>query len=180
MKTISNVAIGEQLRTQKFAVVSWHELGLDINSEICTEVIQRAPLSLITPGLNGDDDMYRSSRAMDERCLGAARSLATPVVERLFAHRQEALESWSVFGVNYYNQGDYLPFHRDFDKPEIATTAILSLSGVRTLTIEDCRPLQLCPGVIALVDGMSNPLHTASCVEGPSVSVVLEIPSLLY
>jgi hypothetical protein len=180
LRPLSAEYIAEKLRNSALCVTSWQELGVPYDEEISELVLQTATQSLLRrPQEEGA--LREVARGASEDCRATARLLAEPIVERLFggALYVKARQDWFLFGVNYYEQGDVFPVHRDLNNPDLTTVVIMSLSGVRMLRVEGNPPVRLTKGSIALLDGGANPEHTAWCVEGPSVSVVVDVPALL-
>lgn len=177
MAGIQTDLIGEQLKRDSYFETSWEQLGIPYEHELAQQVIATSTEVLFRPPERPD----REARAMSEACRAAAKSLMQPVVERLFPgdENERARRDWFLFGVNYYKTGQYFPPHNDLNDPDIVTIVILSLSGVRRLGVAN-KLLELRPRAITLLDGGANPKHHALCIEGPSVSVVADVPAFIY
>lgn len=176
-KMIDFEKIGAEMRQKHFVRLSWQALGLNLDQDTTSEVITYATTHLVhRPAVDG---IRGEARVYSEQSKRAARKLIGPVVNALFPTNTYARERWHLFAVNYYEEGTQIPPHRDHDNPTISTTAILSLCGVRTLRIEG-EAIRQVAGDITLLDGGANPIHTAYCLQGPSISVVADIPELLY
>lgn len=171
--------IGAELRQNNCVEIDWDVLGLTFDEVLAQEVIDHCPEDLKRPPQY--DDIPREGRAVSPTCLAAARSFMEPLVQRLFVgdKYEEARSNWRLFGVNYYEQGDVFPRHQDFNNPSIATVVVASLVGVRGLIVGN-KHLTLVPKSITIIDGGANPFHSAYCKVGPSVSIVADIPELLY
>lgn len=180
MLSAMKASIGEQLREQSYFSTSWRELGLEYDQVLAQEVIAASTEKLQRPPV--DQGVVREARAVSDNCKRLAKKMVTPLVEHLFDGDKyaEARNSWFLFGVNYYETGDLFPRHRDLNNPDIMTIAIVSLCGVRSLRVGNNQPIEMVPGSVVLLDGANNPIHLATCVEGPSVSVVADVPELLY
>ena len=165
------------LRSRHFVNVSWQDLEIEQDEILHTAILSTVQNKLVhrlsVEGLQGE------AKADSDECRQAARAFARPVVHALFPTDAHAQNNWSLFAVNYYEQDTLNPPHLDKNNPDISTTVILSLTGVRILRVED-EATRLHPGTITLLDGGYNPLHSAYCVDGPSISVVADIPQLLY
>jgi len=169
--------LGQQLRNTGSALTSWVELGLVYDEAGAGEVIRTVPEDLVWPH---DDEVKRSARAWSPACKAAAMVFARPVIDSLFEgdDYERARRDAHLFGVNYYENASVFPKHRDFNNSDLSTAVILSLSGVRRLKADDIT-YRLKPFSILLLDGAINPEHLAVCEEGPSVSVVVDVPGLL-
>lgn len=179
--TISAVDLmGERLKTTGYHLTSWGELGLPYNQTLAEQIIATAPEKLIERPQK-EDGTRLNSISISSTCVEAARDLARPVVERLFDSdfHDEARNSWELFAVNYYQPGDSFPPHTDFQEPTPATVIILSLSGIRPFKVSG-QNYALEPSSIMLLNCAVNPLHSVGLMQGESVSVVVDVPDLIY
>lgn len=171
--------IGRDLLAQSYYSTSWEKLGVEYDEAAAQRVVAACPEELRRP-TDFHEGIRREARAVSDACKTAAIELMQPLVDRLFVS-ELVRTRWSLFGINYYEIGDVLPFHQDLNNPEIKTTIIASLVGTRLFKLRGIhRPLLLIPQDILLLDGGANPWHYAECIEGPSVSVVADVPELLY
>ena len=179
MSATSLETLGTQIRTSVHALTSWEALGLTYDERLTQQIIAQCPEDLQRPPQ--EEGQRREARAVSQACRVAAWKLMCPLVERLFADEkyEDARANWQLFGVNYYETGDFFPPHRDLNNSGIMTIVIATVSGIRRLNVEGST-LTLEPRSIAILDGSANPLHSAYCEEGPSVSIVADIPELLY
>jgi len=181
MSVVNLEEIGRNLRQSACFETSFDELGLTFDDALALEVIASSTLSLTRPPV--EDGLRREARVESPLCKKVARSFMQPVVECLFPIDKypKAAKDWSLFGVNYYETGAVFPIHRDLINPDLATIVIVSLCGVRWLRVKGHdKPLRQIKGSVTLLDGGANPEHTASCLDGPSVSIVADVPSLMY
>jgi len=167
-----------EVKASGFAETTWQDLGLPWGQAVADEVIRTAP-ELLVPRHEQKGNDRECPSARSKTCMNAAKALMQPLVERLFLS-DEARNRWRLFAVNYYNQGDVFSPHTDFNTPEIKTALVASLCGERVLTITGHQPLTLEPQSIVILDGGQNPEHRAQCTVGPSISVVADIPDLMY
>lgn len=171
--------IGEQLKATGYYKTSWEELGLEYDADAIQAVFDAIPN--VPPRVVDIDEMPIKCTITNSECDAAIQRLGAPVIEYLFSgiQNQFARERRRVFGANYYLTGDFFTHHKDYRRPEIMTAVVLSLSGVRNLVVSG-QGHRMEPGSIMLIDGMHNPVHSAQCLEGPSISAVIDVPELLY
>lgn len=116
--------------------------------------------------------------------LAVGRLMIEPVAQRLFANQLNVLDDLSMYAVNQYEAGDFFNPHQDhYDGTVMIATAI----GTRNFDVY--RPeeeddtfvtvdtsYRLARGSIMLLNAYKNLGHAAQCVEGPSISVVSDVP----
>ena len=116
--------------------------------------------------------------------LEAGRLITGPIVELLFPGRPGIKDELGMYAVNQYETGDFFNPHQDhFD----GTVMIATILGTRnfdvykrepeddvfhTITASHCLDV----GSIVLLNGYKNLGHAAQCIEGPSISVVSDVP----
>jgi len=168
------------LRSKACFETSWEALGLPYDQALADEVVRTAPEEIARRLVEAG--VAREGRAISPACQLAAKNFMRPLVDCLFVGQEfeHARRDWFLFGVNYYETGDVFPVHRDLYNSDLVTIVIASISGVRKFRVESTRAMTLRPQSIMLLDGGANPEHSASCIEGPSISVVADVPSLLY
>lgn len=175
-------SIAEELQAKHVVETSWEKLGLIFDNEAAEEVIRRCPEELYRDPTRDNEHTRTVARANSPACRAAARTFIEPVVDHLFEGDQyvDARKNWVLFGVNYYDGDDRFGWHHDLYNSDVKTIVIGSISGIRRLTVEGYPPIDLEPESIVLLDGAANLWHKAECLEGPSVSVVADVPELLY
>lgn len=195
MSLILGETVGEQLRGRSHLLTDWKQIGVAFDDAQADMVIQHAPEDLRRPYPDDETSIGRERRAASPACKDAARQLLQPLIDQIFAGdaHAEARENWKLFGVNYYEQGQWLPPHCDAIVPQDTTAIIASLSGMRILNVDEKPPVDFdletkLPSVdlrlgresLVLIDCSVNPSHSARCKVGPSISVVAEVPALPY
>jgi len=119
----------------------------------------------------------------DVRSKASGAKLVLPVLSTLFADRPHLLDGWDMYTVNHYETGDYFKPHQDYvDGTVVIATAV----GRRALDVfvkEDddvfntvSATYDLVPGSVVILNGFMDLGHAARCVEGPSISVVGDVP----
>lgn len=173
--------LGTTLRQNQYAQTSFEELGLVFDEERATELALLAQANAHRmPSFEG---VLRESRGSLQICGDMARAFMQPIIDVLFCpdkYPDDVRSGWSFFGLNVYEFGDIFPPHRDFNNPEISTTVIASLTGIRQMRLTDINArINQVPGSVVLLDGAANPLHSVACISDTSVSVVADIRELL-
>jgi hypothetical protein len=91
-----------------------------------------------------------------------------------------------MYAVNEYASGEHFVAHQDhFD----GTVLIVTTTGTRTVDLYKREPeddvfkdieasVTLTAGSVLLLNGFANIGHAATCIDGPSVSVVADAPML--
>jgi len=123
--------------------------------------------------------MYREKAPLE-----VGRLIITPIVEVFFADRPDALDNLNMYAINQYEEGDFFNPHQDhFD----GTVMIATIAGTRNFDVYNKEPeddvfrtvntnYNLDVGSIVLLNGYKNLGHAAQCTEGPSISVVSDVP----
>jgi hypothetical protein len=180
-----------ELDTEGYTQVSYEDLGLLLDPKLVGELCTAAAAGTFSPSaadLTKDVETTNMIIAQDEVALELGRRLVRPVVETIFRESPQALSNWSIYGVNRYDApAATLGCHQDSAG---ATVLVVSASGVRNFNIHE-RPefkgqqtpikqtIHVEPGTIMILDAQADPAHSATCVEGPSVSVVVDVPDVL-
>jgi hypothetical protein len=169
-----------ELAERGFCKASFAEFGLLFPSREIDEVLRTATNRLNKKDVDEGKPAYVTEGSP---CLTFANVVMASAVKVLFAPNEEKIRRrWKLFAVNYYETGDIFSMHQD-NAGDSTTTVILSLSGVRRFTIMDKLPTRsqhmLETGSIVLLDGSENLMHSVSCIEGPSISIVADIPATL-
>jgi len=178
--------VSTELDTNGYSLTSFDQLGLkfdpDLAAELCATVEKfgsgQAALEL-TKHIEKKD----MTIVQDEQALALGRLMVKPAVDALFAETPRALNNWALYGVNRYETGGAFGAHQDSTG---ATVLIVTASGVRNFDVykkgqdgEVERSFLLKAGSVMILDGQMDPSHAVSCIEGPSVSAVLDVPDLL-
>lgn len=175
--------IGEQLDQIGHAQTSFEALGLEYSDDLARELEEsiKATEQHETVQAEGRTGMlmYREGAL-----LQVGQRIVTPVIEALFSDRPNVVDKLNMYAVNHYNEGDFFNPHQDhFD----GTVMIATTAGVRNFDVYDKEPeddefrsiaasYQLGIGSIVLLNGYKNLGHAAQCLEGPSISVVSDVP----
>ncbi len=175
--------VGQQLDEIGHALTSFEQLGITQYEVLATDL--GAAIK--------DTDQYREASEAgrtgmlmfrEDEPLQAGRGLAQPVVETLFAGRAEAVQAMGMYAINHYEEGDFFNPHQDhFD----GTVMIMTPMGRRRFDVYRKEPeddvfrevthsYDLGSGSIMLLNGYRNLGHAATCIEGPSISVVADVP----
>lgn len=176
--------LGIELANSGHALTSYEKLGISDFERLALDLRNTVETS---PQLSGEQADRRNGMVMckDKITKLAGSAIMKPVVEVLFGDNESALEAWDMYTVNHYEVGDSFKPHQDyFDK---GTVVIITTLGKRKLDVykkeaEDDvfitidTSYQLGAGAILLLDGYSDLGHAATCIEGPSISVVGDIP----
>lgn len=124
--------------------------------------------------------MFRESEPLEK-----GRRLIRPVVEILFEGNPEAIDALGMYAINHYETGDFFNPHQDhFD----GTVMIMTPLGQRRFDVYRKEPEDdvfeeinesyvLGPGSIMVLNGYKNLGHAATCLDGPSISVVADVPT---
>lgn len=175
--------IGEELDQAGHVQTSFEALGLVYPDALAKELDESfqttAQYQDVQDGGRTGMLMYR-----DDAPLQVGRRIVTPVIEALFSDRPGVTSELGMYAVNHYNKGDFFNPHQDhFD----GTVMITTTAGVRNFDVYDKEPeddvfrsiaasYRLGIGSIVLLNGYKNLGHAAQCLEGPSISVVSDVP----
>ncbi|MEK7599879.1 MAG: hypothetical protein AAB462_02500 [Patescibacteria group bacterium] len=178
--------VGEQLNTVGHVLTSFEALGINQYERLAVDLVNAVE----------DTDQYREAAEngrsgmlmfREDEPLKAGRLLAEPVFEILFADKPEAITAMGMYAINHYEVGDFFNPHQDhFD----GTVVIMTPLGRRQLDIyrpeaeddvftEVTDTYDLVKGSIMLLNGYKNLGHAAKCTEGPSLSVVADVPMMV-
>lgn len=175
--------IGQELDQTGYALTSYKEL------EIPQHELLAADLVAAVHNTDQFHDMSREGRTgmlmfREDAPLEMGRQLIRPVAEVLFGGNPEAMAGLGMYAVNHYEVGDFFNPHQDhFD----GTVMIMTPLGRRRFDVYEKEPeddvfkhisesFVLGPGSIMLLNGYKNLGHAAVCLEGPSLSVVADVP----
>jgi hypothetical protein len=178
------------------ALTSYAELGLDFNEAAITrlqEVVGNDVFGAEAAKLAKNTDKKDMIIAQSAETLALSTEFVRPAIHTLFADSSRALGTWALYGVNRYDKigGTFEP-HMD---SAATTVAIVTLCGIRSMDIYRRYPdqnaakpetfrdieytVELKPGSIMLIDGQLDPPHAVTCLEAPSLSVIVDVPDLL-
>lgn len=173
--------IGKELEEQGHALTSFDRLGLSHYETIAVELRRDIEAT----------DWFRSAREngstgmlmfRGQHSLWIARRLMSPLVATLFSST-DAPEDFIVTTVNRYEAGDKFKPHQDYFD---GTVLIVTTAGERLFHVYEknqddvfvtiAKSYTLTPGSIALLNGYQDRGHAATCLAGPSISVVANVP----
>lgn len=177
--------VSEQLNEVGHALTSFEQLGIEQYGELATDLNDAVRDTEQQRRLD-ESEPERTGMLMfrEEAPLAAGRRIITPIAEVLFSGNEAALRGLGMYAVNHYRKGDFFNPHQDhFDGTVMITTTM----GERNFDIYEKEPeddvfktiahsYKLKAGSIALLNGFHNLGHAAQCTEGPSVSVVADVP----
>lgn len=183
--------ITRELDTNGYSLTSYEQLGLPFDPKLVGELCAAAAAGTFSPAAADlTKHIEKSDMAMvqDEAALELGRRLVRPVVEAIFHESPQALSKWSLYAMNRYDSpAASLGSHQDSVG---STVLVVTASGARDFNIHE-RPesvgqqtpiketIRVEPGSIMILDAQADPAHSVTCVEGPSVSAVLDVPDLL-
>lgn len=183
--------ITQELGDRGYTLTSYERLGLPFDPKLVGELCTAAAAGTFSPSAADlTKHIEKSGMVMvqDETALDLGRRLVRPVVEAIFHESPHALSNWSLYAMNRYDApAASLGSHQDSVG---STVLVVTASGVRDFNIHE-RPefvgqetpiketIRVEPGSIMILDAQADPAHSVTCVEGPSVSAVLDVPDLL-
>lgn len=187
--------ISAELSEVGHSITSYDDLGVEFDEAAASQLIGVVGQDVFDPdalqNVTNVDDMQKMIIAKGPVTLRLGRSFMEPIVMALFHHDQQALDGWSLYGLNRYEAGGTFEPHMDSTK---GTVVVATLCGERELDvyrrepgqrhdrpetfkeIEYRRRLGRCS--ILLLDGELDPPHAVRCTV-PSVSTVVDVPRLL-
>lgn len=171
--------ISSDLDTDGAALASFDELGAEFDDRAIDQLLDLLTLTEKEREAAGEARtgmlMFRESAPLD---LG--RRIIEPIVRRLVDTSVEL----SLYAVNQYQAGEFFTPHQDYFD---GTVFIITVTGVREFRVyckepEDdvfttvARTYVLRAGSIMLLNGYHNLGHAVTCLKGPSVSIVGDVP----
>lgn len=175
--------VSQQLNEVGHALTSFDALDLEYPEQLAAQLHESFKT---TEQYAGVQETGRTGMLMyrDNAPLEVGRRIISPVVEKLFADQPDVAKDLGMYAVNQYEAGDFFNPHQDhFDGTVmIATTAGVRNFDVYNKELEDdvfktvSHSYRLGIGSIVLLNGYKNLGHAAQCLEGPSVSVVSDVP----
>lgn len=183
--------ITDELTDKGYVLTSFGRLSVPFDPSLVGELCAAAAegtFSKSAADLTKHIEKSNMTIVQDERALELGRTLVRPVVAAVFGENPAAMQNWSLYAMNHYQRpGATLGAHQDTVG---STVMVVSVSGARDFTIyeQSTYPSQQTaeketfrvePGSIVILDAYADPLHSVTCVEGPSVSAVLDVPDML-
>lgn len=177
--------VSDLLSTQGHAITSFDRLGIDgfeVEAAHLLEVAESTPHFQAEQAASPDGMIM----CKDKLSKAAGSALVRPMIEVLFTPEQSQEGAWDMYTVNYYFEpGHFFKPHQDY--LDEGTVVITTAAGKRRLDIykkededdvfnEVEMSYELGPGDVLLLDGAMDLGHAAVCLEGPSVSVVGDVP----
>jgi hypothetical protein len=183
--------VTHELDTNGYSLTSYDQLGLEFNADLvgrlCTAAAE-GTFSASAADLTKHIEKQNMAMVQDENALKLGRLLVAPVVETLFQTSPRARANWNLYAMNRYDAGGaMLGAHQDSVG---ATVMVVTASGVRDFNVYRKEPehgvfkeieqsFRLEPGSVMILDAQVDPGHAVACIEGPSVSAVLDVPDML-
>jgi hypothetical protein len=120
----------------------------------------------------------------DEQTLALNGRISLPIAQVLFPGHPTLREDMGTYAVNQYETGEFFNPHQDHFN---GTVMISTIAGTRRFNVYDREPEDdvfntisashvVGLGSIVLLNGYKNLGHAAECLEGPSISVVADVP----
>jgi hypothetical protein len=175
--------VGQQLDEIGHALTSFEALGLPFPKQDAHELQQALSQ---TEQVAQVEEEGRTGMLMhrDEQTLALNGCISLPIAQLLFPGHPTLREDMGTYAVNQYDTGELFNPHQDhFD----GTVMISTIAGTRRFnvyekeleddvfnTISASHVVSL--GSIVLLNGYKNLGHAAECLEGPSISVVADVP----
>ncbi len=184
------IRITNELSTTGYVLTTYEDLGLEFNRGFATQladIVETGTFSTAAAELTKHIEKQKMMMVQDEKALALGRLMVRPVVEALFENSPRALSRWELYAMNRYEVGGSLGGHQDSVG---STVLVATMSGKRLFNIYET-PEQnheaakiidsyiLSPGSVMILDGRADPCHAVSCIDGPSVSAVFDVPDLL-
>jgi|GEM_PF-1422075 len=176
--------LGPVLEQSGHAVTSFRDLGIQDYEERFGQ-LQAAVQNHSSISASGRREA-RTGMVMlqDPEIKRAASDLVQPLVEKLFAGNPDAIAAWNLYGVNHYAEGDSFKPHQDYFD---GTVMIITVHGERSFDVyakENADDVfntvaathRVGAGSVILLNGYHDLGHAASCMTGPSISVVADVP----
>lgn len=178
--------VAQALSEEGCALTSYSALGLSLPADAARSMDEALAAT------EQYDDVQQSGRTgmlmyRETAPLQLARQLVEPAVRVLFQGQPDAVRQLGTYAVNHYETGDFFNPHQDhFD----GTVVIATLDGIRDFDlyaphpqddvfVEVQRTHRLTAGTLIVLNGFRNLGHAARCVQGPSVSAVVDVPVAL-
>ena len=191
MSRSETLRITNELDTLGYALTTYADLGLEFDTELAKKITAASAgleFSASAAEITKHIEKQHMTMVQDEDVLVMGRLAVAPVVEKLFAHSPRALSNWNLYALNRYESVGTLGAHQD---SVASTVMVATLAGERQFNInriinsaaeeygEVIDSFTLAPGSVMILDGQLDPAHSVVCLEGPSVSAVLDVPDLL-
>jgi hypothetical protein len=183
--------ITDELDTKGYTQTSYDRLELEFDSNLIGRLCMAAAKGTFSESaadLTKHIKKQNMVMVQDEEALQLGRLLVAPVVNTLFYESSRARRDWNLYAMNRYDgPGASLGAHQDSVG---STVLVVTASGVRNFDVYKREPeygvfkeveesFRLEPGSVMILDAQADPGHAVACIEGPSVSAVLDVPDLL-
>lgn len=183
MNTEEVARLGARLEDHGHALSSFDEMGLgryqDLAAEVHGAVERTEQFRAIDGKSRGGMLMFR-----DDESLAMGRRFVAPVFAALFVGNAGARDGFGVYCVNHYETGQPFKAHQDYFD---GTVLIATTCGERRFDVYEKddddvfvhvqESYTLRAGSIMLLNGFKNLGHAAQCIDGPSLSVVADVPA---
>jgi hypothetical protein len=183
--------LAEELTEAGYALTSYADIGLELDVVLAQQLSETALKGIFSPDaakLTERIEKQKMTMVQDELSIKLGRQMVAPIVEALFVSNKEAVEGWDLYAMNCYQEGGGLGVHQDSVEK---TVLVVTASGARRFDVynrnekeeagftQPERSFLLNVGSIMILDAEADPGHSIECIEGPSVSAVLDIPALI-
>lgn len=177
--------VSDGLRDDGHVLTSFDRLGIegfDPLARALRDVVESTPHFIAEQAASPNGMIM----CKDKQSKAAGSALVRPIVDVLFSPEQSREGVWDMYTVNYYFEaGHFFKPHQDY--LDEGTVVIMTAAGRRQLDIfqkeeeddlfkEVAMSYELSPGEVLLLDGARDLGHAAMCLEGPSISVVGDVP----
>lgn len=186
--------VGVNLETVGYADSSFAELGLPMDVDLVRQINDAVSLS------NGSQaamdvvahiEKANMTIVQDDDCLALGRAFVRPAIEVLFDGNDEAIDSWTLFGMNRYQAGGRFGPHRDYVG---STVLVFTVTGEREFDIYETAPedpedktdytaveqsfLQR-PGSIMILDREKDPAHAVKLAKTDGIVAVADVKGII-
>ncbi len=184
--------VSTELDNQGYALTSYDLLGLPFDTALAHELSTSAADGNFSPDaakLTERIEKQKMTMVQDPRTLELGKRLIRPVVETLFANDPKALKGWDLYAMNCYQTGGKLGSHQDSVGK---TVLVVTASGERQFDVWGIGETEetaksknpeasfiLNAASVMILDGQADPAHGVECIQGPSISAILDVPALL-
>lgn len=174
--------IAADLEERGWAHTTFNALGLTVDTDAVARIesaCKNKPSGAEALKLTEHVSKARMTLVQDEGCIADGRAFVSPAVDLLFRDSARARATWTLYALNCYEDGGHFGEHQDSTG---STVLIVSLTGRRELIVGGCpgaQVVEMAPGSITILDAEHDPVHAVRCIEGPSISAVLDVPDML-
>lgn len=186
--------VSENLEGLGYAHTSFNELGLPMDVALIDQIESAVSLSSgsqaamdVVQHIDKDKMMI----VQDDRCLELGRLFVKPAIELLFAGDDEAIDTWTLFGMNRYKAGGRFGPHRDYVG---STVLVFTAVGERIFDIYETAPedpedktdytkvertfIQQ-PGSIMILDREKDPAHAVRLAKTDGIVAVADVKGIV-